>query len=161
LGERITIGVGDVAVSNNPEAELVTFSLGSCVGVVIHDKVARVGGLLHIMLPDSALNPERAAKQPAVFADSGLPLMFKNAYALGAIKSRLRVVVVGGSQVMDETGRFNIGQRNYAAVRKLFWRNNVLVDAEDVGGRVNRTVGLQMSTGRVWLKINSAEMKEL
>ncbi len=150
-----------MAVSNNPQAELVTFSLGSCVGVVIYDKVAKVGGLLHIMLPDSALNPERARKQPAVFADSGLPLMFKNAYALGASKSRLRVVVVGGSQVMDETGRFNIGQRNYAAVRKLFWRNNVLVDAEDVGGRVNRTVGLQMSTGRVWLKINSAELKEL
>jgi chemotaxis protein CheD len=159
--ERITIGVGDLAVSKNPEAELVTFSLGSCLGVVIYDKLAKVGGLLHLMLPDSALNPARAAKQPGVFADTGLPTLFKQAYGLGAAKNRLRVVVVGGSQVMDESGHFNIGQRNYAAVRKIFWRNNVLVDAEEVGGRVNRTVGLEVKTGRVWLKINSAEMKEL
>ena len=100
-------------------------------------------------------------EQPGVFADTGLPMLFKNAYALGASKARLRVVVVGGSQVMDESGHFNIGQRNYAAVRKIFWRNNVLVDAEEVGGRVNRTVGLEIKTGRVWLKINSSELKEL
>ena len=161
MPERVTIGVGDLAVSKNAEAELVTFSLGSCLGVIIYDRLAKVGGLLHLMLPDSALNAVRAAKQPGVFADTGLPMLFKNAYALGAAKNRLRVVVVGGSQVMDESGHFNIGQRNYAAVRKIFWRNNVLVDAEEVGGRVNRTVGLEIKTGRIWLKINSAEMKEL
>lgn len=161
MPERVTIGVGDLAVSKNTEAELVTFSLGSCLGVIIYDRLAKVGGLLHLMLPDSALNAVRAAKQPGVFADTGLPMLFKNAYALGAAKNRLRVVVVGGSQVMDESGHFNIGQRNYAAVRKIFWRNNVLVDAEEVGGRVNRTVGLEIKTGRIWLKINSAEMKEL
>ncbi len=150
-----------MAVSNKPGVELVTFSLGSCIGVAIYDPVVKVGGLLHLMLPDSSINRERARVQPAVFADTGLPLLFKSAYKLGAKKGRLRVVVVGGSQVMDAAGHFNIGKRNYTAVRKIFWRNNVLVDAEDVGGNVNRTVGLRVDDGKVWLKINSRELKTL
>jgi len=161
LAEKKIIGVGDVAVSKDVGCELVTYSLGSCIGVVIHDTVAKVGGLLHLMLPESSLNLERAQKQPAVFADTGLPILFRTAYQLGAKKGRLRVVVVGGSQVMDTSGHFNIGKRNYAAVRKIFWRNNVLVAAEEVGGNVNRTVGLDVGTGRVWIKINSAEVKTL
>lgn len=158
---RITVGVGDLAVSKDPSKEIVTHSLGSCLGVIIYDSLAKVGGLLHLMLPDSNLNLERAKRQPAVFADTGLPVLFKNAYAMGALKNRLRVVVVGGSQVMDDSGRFNIGNRNYTAVRKIFWRNNVLVDLEDVGGQVNRTVGLEIATGRVWMKINAGEVKNL
>ena len=158
-GPRITVGVGDVAVSNQKGYEIVTHSLGSCIGVLIHDATAGVGGLLHLMLPESSLNQERARQQPAVFADTGLPILFKSAYSLGATKGRSRVVVVGGSQLLDQSGRFNIGQRNYAAVRKIFWRNNVLIDAEDVGGQVNRTVGLEIGTGRVWLKVNSGETR--
>ncbi len=161
MGERVIVGVGDLAVSNKPGVELVTYSLGSCIGVLIHDPVARVGGLLHLMLPDSKLNQDRARKQPGVFADSGVPLLFRSAYNLGAKKGRLRVVVVGGSQVMDASGHFNIGKRNYAAVRKLFWRNNVLVDREEVGGNVNRTVGLEIATGRIWMKTNGAEVMTL
>ena len=62
---------------------------------------------------------------------------------------------------MDTAGHFNIGKRNYTAVRKMFYRNNVLVDAEDVGGNVNRTLALEISTGRVWIKINGREVREL
>lgn len=80
---------------------------------------------------------------------------------MGAKKGRIRTYVVGGSQVMDEGGHFNIGKRNYAAVRKIFWRNNVLIDKEDVGGRVNRTVGLVVKDGRVWMKVNGQEAKYL
>lgn len=160
-GPRITVGVGDLAVSNQKGYEIVTHSLGSCIGVLVHDPAAGVGGLLHLMLPESNLNPERAQQQPAVFADTGLPMLFKSAYNLGAKKGRMRVVVVGGSQLLDQSGRFNIGQRNYAAVRKIFWRNNVLIDVEDVGGQVNRTVGLEVGTGRIWLKVNSGETRYL
>ncbi len=160
-GPRITVGVGDLAVSNQKGYEIVTHSLGSCIGVLLHDPAVGVGGLLHLMLPESSLNPDRARQQPAVFADTGLPLLFKSAYNLGAKKGRMRVVVVGGSQLLDQSGRFNIGQRNYAAVRKIFWRNNVLIDVEDVGGQVNRTVGLEVATGRIWLKVNSGETRYL
>ncbi len=158
---KIIIGVGDLAVSNQKGTELVTYSLGSCIAVLIHDTAAGVGGLLHLMLPDSNLNPDRAKHQPGVFADTGLPMLFKKAYKLGAKKGRLRVVVVGGSQVMDAGGHFNIGKRNYAAVRKIFWRNNVLIDKEDVGGNVNRTVGMEVGTGKIWMKINGAEVRSL
>lgn len=160
-GSRITVGVGDLAVSNQKGYEIVTHSLGSCIGVIIYDQAVGVAGLLHLMLPESSLNPARAGQQPAVFADTGLPILFKSAYNLGAKKGRMRVVVVGGSQLLDQSGRFNIGQRNYAAVRKIFWRNNVLIDAEDVGGQVNRTVGVEVGTGKIWLKVNSGETRYL
>lgn len=161
LLQRITVGVGDLAVSDRKGSEVVTFSLGSCLGVVIHDPDAKVAGLLHLMLPDSNLNLARAQKQPGVFADTGLPRLFRSAYEMGANKRRLRVVLVGGGQVMDEAGRFNIGKRNYTAVRKILWRNNVLIDAEDVGGSVNRTVGVEVESGRVWLKTNTKEITTL
>ena len=155
------MGVGDLALSANKNTEIVTFALGSCLGVAIHDPVAGVGGLLHLMLPDSGLDPERAGRQPAMFADTGLALLFREAYRRGASKGRLRVVVVGGSQMMDENGYFNIGARNYAAVRRLFWRNNVLISAEHVGGTVNRTLGLDVGSGRAWVKINSNEVRDM
>lgn len=159
--QRINVGVGDLALSDKPDTEIVTHSLGSCIGVLIYDRVAAVGGLLHLMLPDSNLNKDRARRQPGVFADTGIPRLFRTAYQMGAKKGRIRTYVVGGSQVMDEGGHFNIGKRNYAAVRKIFWRNNVLIDKEDVGGRVNRTVGLVVKDGRVWMKVNGQEAKYL
>lgn len=161
MTQKVTIGVGDLAISDRAGAELVTYSLGSCIAVMIHDPVVKVGGMLHLMLPDANLNLTRAKRQPGVFASSGIPILFRQAYKLGAQKGRMRVVVVGGSQVMDASGHFNIGKRNYAAVRKLFWRNNVLIDKEDIGGNVNRTVGLAVSTGGIWMKTNSGEKRPL
>ncbi len=85
---------------------------GSCIGIAIHDKVAKVGGLLHFMLPESSLAPTKAQTHPYMFADAGIPLLFREAYKLGAQKQHLRVVVVGGSQTLDPKGFFNIGQKN-------------------------------------------------
>jgi chemotaxis protein CheD len=161
LGQLLVVGVGELALCNTHGAQMVTYGLGSCLAVAIHDPQAQVGGVLHLMLPDSRLDPERASQRPAMFADTGLPRLFREAYALGARKGRLRVVVVGGSNVMDSYGSFNIGARNYAAVRRIFWRNNILIDAEDVGGTANRTLGLEVGSGRVWIKTNSAESKDM
>jgi chemotaxis protein CheD len=147
------IGVADMAVSNSSDEILVTYSLGSCIAVVIYDPRARVGGMLHYMLPEAALDPEKARKNPFMFADSGIPQLFKESYRLGAKKENLIVKAAGGAQILDESGFFNIGKRNYLAMRKLFWRNNVLVAAEHVGGNVNRTLRLYMETGRVLMKI--------
>ena len=148
-------------VSDDMEALLVTYSLGSCIGVAIYDAVARVGGLLHYMLPESSLDPEKAKKNPCMFADTGIPALFKAAYKLGAKKQRLKVVVVGGSQILDQKGFFNIGRRNEAAVRKMFHRNNVIVDYTDVGGVVNRTIKLAVDNGDIWLKVSGKGEKKL
>ncbi len=87
-----------------------------------------------------------------MFADTGVPLFFKEAYKLGGEKKRMAVKVAGGSQIMDESGFFNIGKRNYMALRKIFWMNDVLIAAEAVGGNVNRTLSIESGSGKVWVK---------
>ncbi len=158
---RVIVGVSDMKVSNDPEAVLVTYSLGSCIGVAIYDTVAKVGGLLHYLLPESKLSPEKAIKNPYMFADTGIPALFKAAYELGAKKQRMKVIVAGGSQIMDQAGFFNIGKRNDIAVRKMFHKNNVLIDYRDVGGIVNRTIKLEIKNGDVWIKVSGEGVKKI
>ena len=113
------------------------------------------------MLPESSLDQEKANKNPYMFADTGIPALFKSAYKLGAKKQRLKVVVVGGSQILDQKGFFNIGKRNETAVRKMFHRNNVIIDYTDVGGVVNRTIKLAVDNGDVWLKVSGKGEKKI
>ncbi len=151
---RVVVGVGDLAVSNKGDDILITYSLGSCIGVLVFDPVARVGGLLHYMLPESSIDPEKAKKNPAMFGDTGIPLLFKSCYNLGATKANMIVKIAGGGQILDENGVFNIGKRNYMVLKKLFWRNNVRIAAEHIGGTVNRTVRLEMGSGKMFLKVS-------
>ena len=139
-------------ISGNNEEVLITYSLGSCIGVVVYDPKVRVGGMLHYMLPESSLDKDKAAKNPYMFADTGIPALFKSTYTLGAQKNRMRVVVVGGAQILDQKGFFNIGKRNHMALRKIFFKNGVLVDHEDVGGNVNRTIRIEIGTGDIYMK---------
>ena len=151
---EIVVGVGDMKVSNDPEIVLATYSLGSCIGLTIFDPIFKVGGILHYMLPESSLDVAKALKNPYMFGDTGIPLLFKESYKLGAKKHQLKVKVVGGAQILDQNGLFNIGKRNYLILRKLFWKNNVMIDFEDVGGNVNRTVKLEINSGKTTLKIS-------
>jgi chemotaxis protein CheD len=149
---NLVVGVSDMKVSNDPTRVLVTYSLGSCIGIVVFDPVARAGGLLHYMLPESSLDSAKAAANPFMFADTGIPRLFKSVYELGGMKSRMRVIMVGGSKVLDQNGFFNIGKRNEMAARKLFHRNNVVIDFADTGGSGNRTICLAVRDGKCWLK---------
>ena len=151
---KLIVGVSDMKISNDPEATLITYSLGSCIGIAIYDAVAKVGGLLHFMLPDSNLDTDKASRKPFMFADTGIPALFKSAYKLGAKKQRMRVIVTGGSQVLDQQGFFNIGKRNDMAVRKIFHKNNVIIDYRDVGGNVNRTVRVMVKNGDISIKVS-------
>ena len=155
------VGVADMKVSNRQEEVLVTHALGSCIGAAIYDPVARVGGILHFMLPDSTLDAAKGQEHPFMFADTGLPQLFGECYRLGAQKSRLRVKVGGGSQVLCNKEFFQIGRRNYAALRKIFMKNNVLIDKEDVGGTKARTLFLEIATGNVWIKVMGQNTIEL
>jgi chemotaxis protein CheD len=151
------VGVADMKVSNRPGETLVTYSLGSCIGVVIYDPVVKAGGILHYMLPDSSIDEQKAVAKPYMFADSGIPRLFKAAYKLGALKHRIKVYVAGGAEILDQKGFFNIGKRNYMALKKIFFKNNVMVDKQDVGGNVNRTVRLEIATGDIYIKICGSE----
>ena len=148
----VVVGVADCRISSDPQAVLVTYALESCIALMIHDPVAGVAGLLHFMLPESNLDPEKARQNPYMFADTGIPLLFRAAYDQGADKRRLVVTAAGGAQVMDPTGFFNIGKRNHLAMRKILWKAGVLVHGEEVGGAASRTVRLEVRTGRVLLR---------
>ena len=155
------VSIADMKISDDPNVILVTHALGSCIGLAVYDPVVKAGGMLHYMLPESKMDYKKAKEAPLMFADTGIPLLFKACYKLGAEKKRMIVKVAGGAQIMDSSGVFNIGKRNYAALRKIFWRNNVLIDAEEIGGTCNRTMSLSIATGKVWLKVHGQEHKVL
>lgn len=151
------VGVADMKVSNNPRESVVTYSLGSCIGLVIYDPVVKVGGILHYMLPESSLDKEKALKKPFMFADTGIPRLFKTAYKLGAKKARIKIYVAGGAEILDQKGFFNIGKRNYMALKKMFFKNKVMISRQDVGGNSNRTVRLKIATGDIFLKTSGSK----
>ncbi len=155
----VVVDIADLQVSNDPHATLVTYSLGSCIGVAIWDRQTRVGGMVHYMLPESTLSPDKAKDKPAMFADTGVPALFRAAYGLGAAKQHMVVKVAGGSSLLDDNGTFCIGKRNYIMLRKIFWKNGVLIDAEHVGGSISRTMRLDVGTGRVTIKNRSQEVE--
>ncbi len=151
-GRRLVIGIGEFAVSERTADVIVTHALGSCIAVCLFDPVAHVIGLIHVLLPESRINPARALQQPAAFADTGIPLLFQTAYKHGAEKKRCVVHLIGGAEVATApggvSGAFNVGKRNVLAAKNALWRNGVLIKAESVGGTTVRTVNL-MGDGRV------------
>ncbi len=154
---KLIVGVADMKVTNNRSESIITYSLGSCIGLVIFDPVARVGGMLHYMLPESAIDKEKASAKPFMFADSGIPRLFKTAYKYGAVKKRIQVFVAGGAQILDQQGFFNIGKRNYMALKKMFFKNHMMINKEEVGGNINRTVRLEIATGDIYLKTSGSK----
>ena len=158
---EIVIGISDLKVSNNIDDVLVTYALGSCVGVTVYDPVVRVGGLLHFMLPESSLDMRKAGENPAMFADTGIPLLFKTCYEFGAKKKRMIVKVAGGASILDDANFFRIGQKNITAMKKLFWKNDVLIEGEDTGKNCNRTISMHISTGKVLVRTAHNGTREL
>ncbi len=155
----VVVDISDLKVSDRPDDVLVTYALGSCIAVMIHDPVRRAAGMIHYMLPLSELSPEKARARPAMFADTGVPLLFHTMYRLGCEKHNLVVKVAGGGALYDDQGIFAIGKRNYTMLRKLFWKSGVLVAAEDVGGARSRTARLHVSTGRCTITSQGEEVE--
>lgn len=157
----VVVGISDCAVSSDVNASLITYALGSCVAVSAYDPLTKTGGLLHIILPESQLNPEKAAQNPWMFADTGVPTLFSRLAAAGADRRRLVVRLAGGAQVMDREGVFNIGKRNHMAVKKMLWKAGVLIAGEAIGGEVSRTVRLDLGTGGFFVREGGREEREM
>lgn len=148
---RVTVGVADICVVSGPNLEIITHALGSCIGVTVFDPVTHVAGMLHFMLPTSA-DQQRAADNPAMFGDTGIPLLFRSCYAAGAVKERLIVSAAGGAEILNDDNTFRVGARNRTLLRKIFWKNNVLIHAEDTGGGHCRTMSLRTDDGAVEIR---------
>lgn len=152
FSQKVVVGVGDLAVSNNSNVTMSTFALGSCVGIIVYDSQIKAGGLIHLMLPDSKLSPDKAIAQPAMFADTGIPLLMNSMKSLQAQRSRLKAFVAGGASVISGSDMFKIGERNIAAVKQFVNAYSIKVVKADIGGVNNRTVHLNIGTGEVHLK---------
>jgi chemotaxis protein CheD len=157
FAQRIIVGVGDLAVSNAPQAVLSTYALGSCVGVAAYDSLRRVGGLLHFMLPHSEIAPAKAAAQPAMFADTGLPLFFRQLAHFGCAPNRLQLFLAGGASIVGGDDPFRIGERNRDAMLAFLSGTKYRLAGLELGGSINRTLHLDLARGVLTLKTARSE----
>ena len=153
------VGISEMKVSSRTDDILVTYSLGSCIGLSLYDPVARVGGLIHCMLPLSKIDPVKAQTRPCMFTDTGVVALLQGVLNLGAERRRLVARVAGASCLLDDRAMFRIGERNYTVLRKVLWKNSILIDAEDVGGTISRTMYLYMATGQTIIKSKGREVE--
>jgi len=149
----VMVNMGQFAISQSHEEVLTALGLGSCIAVCLYDPATRLGGMVHIVLPNSAIG--RPADTPVKFADSGVPWLLRRVEERGAPRRRLRVSVVGGANVLTSaagSSALDIGQRNIAAVRTALAAEGLAAFAEDVGGHSSRTVRLHICTGELMVK---------
>jgi chemotaxis protein CheD len=109
--------------------------------------------MVHIALPESAINPAKALTKPGYFADTGIPALIREMMALGCTGGPKQMVakIAGGSKIMDPKNVFNIGNRNILAIKKILWKYGVSPRSEDVGGTMSRTVSVNAQTGKISL----------
>ncbi|NGO38240.1 chemotaxis protein CheD [Limisphaera ngatamarikiensis] len=150
--KTVVVKVADAAASNDTGADLVTHSLGSCLGVTFYDPVAHVGGLLHVMLPDSSIDPARAHQNPCLFVDTGVVRLLQMFARVGGVAGRAVIKVAGGAQMLDEKGVFRIGERNVQALQRVLAAQSLRVSAWEVGGVISRTLRLNIATGEVTIQ---------
>lgn len=146
------VDVGMLAVSNDPRDVLATYALGSCVGVAAYDPANRVGGLLHVQLPDSALDPDRSLRQPGLFADTGIRQLVCRMLSQGAARERITYRIAGGAAILCDQNLFDVGRKNVAAVKGLLASMSIIPLAEDCGGSVSRTLHLHVDNGTLRLR---------
>jgi len=154
MGQRKIVQVADAKVSEDQGDILITYSLGSCVGVCLYDPAVYVGGMLHYQLPNSGVDTSRAHIRPFMFADSGMSILLERLLAMGAHKKRMQIKIAGGAAMKTGPEGFDIGKRNHLAIRKIFWKNGMFIDAEDIGGDTPRNMYMNMADGAVTVKTN-------
>jgi chemotaxis protein CheD len=156
--ETIVIGMGERAVSASPGVVLACIGLGSCIAVTVYDRVAKVGGMIHIVL---AKHMGNNTSDFGKFADTGIPLLFHEVIRKGADKNRLAVKIAGGAQMTIAPGlkdTFKTGERNLVQILYTLEQEDVGLKAADVGGTLGRTVKLHIGTGTVTVKtVNGIE----
>jgi chemotaxis protein CheD len=149
---QLVVGVSDAKISSNPSVTIVTYSLGSCIGVTVYDPVLKIGGMLHFQLPTSTLDPEKARINPTMFADTGMAYLLSQLAAMGVPKNRLKVHVAGAAQILNDEHVFDIGRRNHVAIRKVLWQHGIFIESEQVGGSIPRTIYLRVDSGAFCVK---------
>jgi chemotaxis protein CheD len=154
MAGELLIGIAEMVISKDPHSVLAAPNLGSCLGVSAYDQRTKIGGMIHCLLPMSKSDPAKAAEKPTMYVDTGVALMLSKLVAQGCQIKDLEINVAGGAQINDQNNFFEIGKKNYTILRKLLWKNNLLIKGEHVGGVISRTISLRISSGEVWLRVN-------
>ena len=148
MAEVIKVGMADLKIAKNPDI-LTTLGLGSCIGIAVWDPMTKIGGLAHIMLPDSTAI-RNAGMNVAKFADTGIEELVRQMVAMGANKSRMTAKLAGGATMFAFSGRpdmVQVGVRNAEACVKKLNELNIPILAQDTGGSYGRTVVFYPETG--------------
>jgi len=162
--DPISLGLGERAISRNPEDVLVAYGLGSCLGISMIDPVTRISGLLHAVLPGTlnGLPPSDPASHK--YVDTGIENLLADVVKEGANKNRLIVRVVGGANMLISPGMansFDIGTRNIETARKIFQRLGMKISAEEVGGHTGRTVHVYVAESRVTVRVIGEKERDI
>ncbi|MDE7221135.1 MAG: chemotaxis protein CheD [Oscillospiraceae bacterium] len=146
MNEKITVGIADMKMARD-SGVLITYALGSCIGLCFEDPALRLGALLHVMLP---MNMEAGRKNVFKYADTGIRETLRQMTAKGALKTRITVKIAGGAKMFEVNGGSlgNIGQRNIESVHTILRQEGIRLIAEDVGGKVARTLLFDVATGQ-------------
>lgn len=159
----ITVGISDLKIAAPPDT-LVTYALGSCVGICLLDPVTHIGGLSHIMLPESsAVSGDKSVYK---YADTAVPDLVRKMEARGASRMRMKAKIAGGAQmfqVQNSTANsmWQIGQRNVAAVKSILMKLNIPLIAQDVLLDYGRSVFFNPASGVMTVKSINKPTKEL
>ena len=154
---RVVVDISDAKVSADPSDVLVTYSLGSCIGVCLYDPAIHVGGMLHYQLPSSKMDQHRAQSKPLMFADTGMDLLRNKLTSMGANKKRMNVKLAGAAAMAAGPQGFDIGKRNYLAIRKILRSNGMFINAEDIGGDTARNLYMDLTDGTVTVQSGGLE----
>lgn len=152
-----TVGLGEMAAALAP-ARLVTYGLGSCIGLCLYDPLRRVGGLAHIFLPWGDADREG---QPALYANKGVERLARAVAGLGGDLRRLQAKMVGGARLFAHSDTLNIGERNVAAVRAELERLRIPLAGQEVGGSRGRSLLFDLSDGRIRITSGGRDIRWL
>jgi chemotaxis protein CheD len=162
--DPISLGLGECAISRNPEDVLVAYGLGSCLGISMIDPLTRIAGLIHAVLPGAANGLPSSDSTSHKYVDSGIEDLLAAVIKEGANKNRLIVRIVGGANMLVSPGMtnsFDIGTRNMETARKTLQRLNLKITAEEVGGHTGRTVHVYVADSRVTVRVIGEKERDI
>lgn len=159
--DEIRVGIAEYRAAA-PPSKIATIGLGSCVGITLYDNIKKIGGLAHIMLPDSTQFSN--VNRPGKFADLAIPLLLKEMEAMGADKRNMTARISGGASMFNFSDKgmiMDIGNRNVKSVKETLLKLSIPIKGEDTGGNKGRTMILDVETGRTYIKTVGKEITEI
>jgi len=156
------VNFSEMKISSNPAETLVAFTIGSGIGMTIYDPISMVGGMLNFILPSSAtIDSAKIKKYPLMFADTAIPAFLAALEEFGAKTDRMKIVIAGGAQVLDQTGVFNMGHHNYQATQLILSGYKLGIHHEDIGGIQSRTLKLNIGSGDSFIHFPGQREKKI